>query len=602
MASESSALHAATGGNDGDDDVLRHLRRQTAARTIQPALRGGGSAPLVRSRCNNLTLRLQALSRFRGRPNTQAPNFRTVYNHVYPSTTLYDVDVQQDLSLRKFSPCGRYFVAFSRHTAAHSVSVFQFKWSTRSEEASRPEQLWSSFFRSHFTTTVAHAPDTLSKDFCLFTEHSRYLLIASTRATPRDMDLPSAGRVSSESLNLSSLEDVTLFVISLQDGTITTQRTFPADSINLTHNSGIHLFGDLVVVLSTQHQLIHLLQLRDDGSLLDLMTIGEFCSEDDRHCLDSALRSAQAGPHRFAGTLSFSSSFGSGVGNTVFQQAASQGFARHVQDRSAPTTFIAGLKHRILAFLWRRAYFGQHRDRDIASFGFHFKDYSALCMTKAQIIGEHLLVIKYCSPAQAAMRVGSSGSVAFFVVYNYVTTKVVNVFCNDDEALLKIYEQCADFFRQSLFDTPVCMLPTPANSVWARYHFQRSIAAVRTSRNGGFTQSVRRGLGVLPVAAQSYRDSPYFDMGLFTFDEKSISHTERLKHCADHVAKFYSRLHGGVSFRIQAGPRYPLPSAHQAKKLVSHIFHPFLPFAITVQHVIHSNASTSCCTNFHVRD
>eukprot|EP00051_Salpingoeca_urceolata_P010417 m.127443 g.127443 ORF g.127443 m.127443 type:complete len:73 (+) comp16705_c0_seq5:1315-1533(+) len=29
----------------------------------------------------------------------------------------------------------------------------------------------------------------------------------------------------------------------------------------------------------------------------------------------------------------------------------------------------------------------QHRDRDIASFGFHFKDYSALCMTKAQIIG-----------------------------------------------------------------------------------------------------------------------------------------------------------------------------------------------------------------------
>lgn len=58
-----------------------------------------------------------------------------------------------------------------------------------------------------------------------------------------------------------------------------------------------------------------------------------------------------------------------------------------------------------------------------------------------------------------------------------------------------------------------------------------------TARNGGLEQSVRRGLGVLPCAAQSYRESPYFDMSLYSYDEKCISHTDRLKNGSEFPAK-----------------------------------------------------------------
>jgi len=58
-------------------------------------------------------------------------------------------------------------------------------------------------------------------------------------------------------------------------------------------------------------------------------------------------------------------------------------------------------------------------------------------------------------------------------------------------------------------------MSTPATCMWNRQHFRKTLHAVMTARNGGQEQSVRRGLGVLPCAAQNYRESPYFDMSLF---------------------------------------------------------------------------------------
>lgn len=81
------------------------------------------------------------------------------------------------------------------------------------------------------------------------------------------------------------------------------------------------------------------------------------------------------------------------------------------------------------------------------------------------------------------------------------------------------------------------MMSTPANSLWNRQHFQKTLHLVKTARNGGVEQSVRRGLGVLPCAAQNYRESPYFDMSLYSYDEKCISHTDRLKPMSEFPAK-----------------------------------------------------------------
>ena len=89
----------------------------------------------------------------------------------------------------------------------------------------------------------------------------------------------------------------------------------------------------------------------------------------------------------------------------------------------------------------------------------------------------------------------------------------------------------------------------------------------------------------------------YFDLTLYSYDEKLISHAERLKHCSEFPVKFYSRAHGGVVFKIPTGKKEPVRGQ---KKLASFLFHPFLPFAITIQHVINNN-QTSSHTNFHFR-
>lgn len=69
---------------------------------------------------------------------------------------------------------------------------------------------------------------------------------------------------------------------------------------------------------------------------------------------------------------------------------------------------------------------------------------------------------------------------------------------------------------------------TPENSVQSRAVFRRQLYAVQTARNGGRQQSIRRGLGRLPIAAQNYRESPYFDLSLFSFDDKHVTLTRIL--------------------------------------------------------------------------
>lgn len=50
---------------------------------------------------------------------------------------------------------------------------------------------------------------------------------------------------------------------------------------------GVFLFDDLLSIVSLRYQRIHILQIRDSGSLVDLRAIGEFCREDDELFLNS---------------------------------------------------------------------------------------------------------------------------------------------------------------------------------------------------------------------------------------------------------------------------------------------------------------------------
>ena len=115
------------------------------------------------------------------------------------------------------------------------------------------------------------------------------------------------------------------------------------------------------------------------------------------------------------------------------------------------------------------------------------------------------------------------------------------------------------------------------------------------AKYGGHTEAVRRLLGQLPISAQSYSGSPYLDLSLFSYDDKWVSVMERPKTCGDHPIRFYARDSGLLKFEIQAG-LLGRPINHTVRRLVAFTFHPFEPFAISVQ-----RTNAEYVVNFHMR-
>uniref|UniRef100_A0ACB8E6B0 Acid phosphatase det1 n=1 Tax=Sphaerodactylus townsendi TaxID=933632 RepID=A0ACB8E6B0_9SAUR len=127
-----------------------------------------------------------------------------------------------------------------------------------------------------------------------------------------------------------------------------------------------------------------------------------------------------------------------------------------------------------------------------------------------------------------------------------------------------------------------------------RVHFRFKDTIVN-AKYGGHTEAVRRLLGQLPISAQSYSGSPYLDLSLFSYDDKWVSVMERPKTCGDHPIRFYARDSGLLKFEIQAG-LLGRPINHTVRRLVAFTFHPFEPFAISVQ-----RTNAEYVVNFHMR-
>jgi de-etiolated-1 len=94
---------------------------------------------------------------------------------------------------------------------------------------------------------------------------------------------------------------------------------------------------------------------------------------------------------------------------------------------------------------------------------------------------------------------------------------------------------------------------------------------------------VKRALALLPFNCQSLSPSAYFDQSIFHYDEKLISAAERHKPCMEHPIKFISRKKtNALRFKIQPGPEGGSGDG-RAKRVASYVFHPILPFAISIQ-------------------
>lgn len=252
----------------------------------------------------------------------QVHRARRFYENIVPSHTVFDIECP-DILFRKFSDDGQYLVTFSRNH--QDLIVYRPTWlsfSCRDQECNdhnlpAKANKFDSFFTKLYSVTLASSGELICKDFFLYAEKNQFGIFATS--TAQIQDAPAVGGAipgipSIEKITFHLVRSVTCFLNSefqelqnlcfllwicaasyysfrMEDGIILDEREFCNDYINLAHSMGVYLYDDLVAIVSLRYQKIHILQIRDSGSLVDVRSIGEYCREDDELFLNS---SAQA--------------------------------------------------------------------------------------------------------------------------------------------------------------------------------------------------------------------------------------------------------------------------------------------------------------------
>ncbi|XP_795871.1 DET1 homolog [Strongylocentrotus purpuratus] len=507
---------------------------------------------------------------------------RSFHQNVFPNFTVVNVE-KPPCFLRKFSPDGRYFIAFSSDQT--SLEIYRFEGPAAAGDllqklhSNKPDvadeeaesirgRLFERFFLLWHTVNVAPNGEHLNRECSLFTDDGRYVIVGSAVYVP-DEPYPHfydmyRNNESVSPTHRSPLEDYSLHLIDLQMGVLCDTRTFKCDKIFLSHNQGLYLYKNILAVLSVQQQTIHIFQVTADGRFLDVRTIGRFCHEDDALAV-SILR---------------------------YEMPAANSTQNERPFRDA---CINSLKHRLLVYLWKRA----HREGTPSAmrhFYQHFDIFRWLRMWKMQLLDEVHLLIKYASEDVVTLRMTDPTSQpSFFVVYNMVTTEVVAVFENTSEELLELLENFCDLFRNATLHAHTQLTCSASSNVYARQIQRRFKHTIINAKYGGHMEAVKRLLAQLPISSQSYSSSPYLDLSLFSYDDKWVSVMERPKACGDYPIRFYARDSGILKFKIHAG-LVGRPSPPSARRLVAFTFHPYEPFAISVQ-----RTNTEYVVNFHVR-
>nr|CAD7399523.1 unnamed protein product [Timema poppensis] len=471
------------------------------------------------------------------RPGTQFHTAREFHQNIFPNFTIVNVE-KPPCFLRKFSPDGKHFIAFSADQTSLEVYSYRGCFAAAdlvngctgeyigNENNDKSDHIrnkvFERFFKLKYTVNVAQSGEQLNRECSLFTDDGRYVIVGSATYIPEELR-PRFHEIYTNNEAVtpnprSPLEDYSLHLVDLQNGILCNTRYFKVDKIFLSHNQGLYLYKDTLAVLSVQHQTIHIFQLVE-GVFINVRTIGRFCYEDDEY------------------ELSLASTQGN-MGNQLY--------------RAFREMTINSLKHRLLVFLYRRAHHISKRKSDpyyIRMFYKYFDQFKALRMWKMQLLDESHLLIKYASEDVVTLKASEPNSLpAFFVMYNIFTTEVLEVYENSSENLLELFENFCDLFRNAKLHSESQFTCSPSNNIYARLGLlifgcclenrlliqQRFKQTIVSARFGGPTEATKRLLAQLPISAQSYSSSPYLDLSLFSYDDKWVSVMERPKACGEH--------------------------------------------------------------------
>ncbi|KAG8232325.1 hypothetical protein J437_LFUL009424 [Ladona fulva] len=517
------------------------------------------------------------------KPGTHFHVAREFYQNVFPNFTIINVE-KPPCFLRKFSPNGQHFIAFSSDQT--SIEIYDYKGPSAAADLVQSckgeyignksdkesdyirSKVFERFFKLSYIVNVAATGEQLNRECSLFTDDGNYVIVGSASYIPEELR-PNFHDVYSNNESVtpnprSPLEDYSLHLVDLTVGRLCDSKKFKIDKIFLSHNQGLYLYKDTLAVLSVQHQTIHIFKIIN-CKFIEVRTIGRFCYEDDNYFISSIT-------------------------------------PRCLYNQSRPfrENAINSLKHRLLVFLFRRAKHISDKTNDpyeLRKFYQYFDQFKALRMWKMQLLDEDHLLIKYASEDVVTLKASEPNSQSsFFVLYNMVTTEVLAVYENTSEELLRLFENFCDLFRNAKRHSESQFTCSPSNNIYARVIQQRFKQTIVSARFGGPTEATKRLLAQLPISSQSYSSSPYLDLSLFSYDDKWVSVMERPKACGEHPIRFYARDSGLLKFRIYAGVLgKSAPPA--ARRLVAFTFHPTDPFAISVQ-----RTNAEYVVNFHIRN
>lgn len=472
----------------------------------------------------NLAHRLRRRQIERSHPAAHFHVARLFHECIFPNFTV--VNIQKPASfLRKFSPDGRHFVCFSVDQS--SLEIYEYRGpaagvhllhSLGSDSAELKQNLFARMFRLKSVCHVTREREHLNRECSLFTCDGHFVIVASS-APVRENPYPFFYDLfrNNESLphtTRSQLEDYTLHIIDLHTGELTDSRQFKCDKIFLSHNQGLYLYINTLVVLSIQQQTVHVFKIMH-GQFVDIRTIGRFCHEDDELIWSLA-------PHQQSQSTT----------------VAYQPDAEPQPYRPYHETTINTLKHRLLAFLWRSMVLteeeGVARATAARLFFKQFEYFRQLCMWKMQLLDDKHLLIRYASEEVVLMKaVDANSHPSLFVVYNIESTEIVAVYENTSQQMYDLFEKFADHFRNAIPPTRPQFTCSSSSNLYALNSQCRFKLTITNAKYGGPREAIKRLLAQLPISAQSYSASPYLDLSLFSYDEKCVSVLERPKACGD---------------------------------------------------------------------
>lgn len=496
-----------------------------------------------------------------------------------PNLSVCDVVKQQNY-IRKFSPDGKYLICFSQDQqwlecynflgTARAYSLLQEckeEFVGPSDETAASEYIRENIFNKIFDLRWG-AQLTMSiirplyREFNIFTDDGKYIIVA-THSPIHETQYPSY-------LTLNSINrfqtDYNLFhyrfyLIRLDDGETHDTMEFDFDFIKLSHNQAVSVKGNLMALISSYHQRIHVILL-ENGKFTKLRAIG------------------------------------------IYPHGSEECFCHHVPEYKefcmAPDNGENGFKQRILIHLYRKILAFDRKKKRTEMLKLFYKRmyvFEAMELVKLQFLDKDHLLIRY--DMHECPEVTTNENHMLFVVYNLVDDEIRRVSSENSMDLLWYYVFYCDTFR----DTRSPFTGLPSSSTSNCYHLRRYQARSIEFYPRGSTEPAQRMLPQIPLAKQSYSTSPFMDLNLFHYESHSISALERPRFSNYEPIRFRDRLSGIVLFRLffgHTGTRRGVPASRRPtflKQLIWFAYHPFEPFFISVQ-----KTENKYVTNFHIRN